>query len=97
LELAGGNGIKTVYDLQSYWTSMAAILASLFSLSEWLKFLLQVYIELTAESSFPGLHGCHDGVTVVLYIDNKLVQKLEKLVLPGGRYSAWLTQFIMQA
>jgi hypothetical protein len=25
------NGIKTVYDLQSYWTSMAAILASLFS------------------------------------------------------------------
>ena len=32
LELvAGGSGIKTVYDLQSYWTSMAAILVSLFS------------------------------------------------------------------
>jgi hypothetical protein len=32
MEVAGGNGIKAVYDLQSYWTSMAAILASLFSL-----------------------------------------------------------------
>jgi hypothetical protein len=47
MELAGENGIKTVYDLQSYWTSMAAILASLFSLTKWLKFLLQIYIELT--------------------------------------------------
>jgi hypothetical protein len=47
MELAGENGIKTVYDLQSYWTSMAAILASLFSLTEWLKFLLQIYLELT--------------------------------------------------
>ena len=47
LELAGENGIKAVYDLQSYWTSMAAILTSLFSLTEWLKFLLQIYIELT--------------------------------------------------
>jgi hypothetical protein len=35
--------MKTVYDLHSYWTSMAAILASLFSLAEWLKFLLQIY------------------------------------------------------
>jgi hypothetical protein len=47
MDLAGESGIKTVYDLQSYWTSMAAILASLFSLTEWLKFLLQIYIELT--------------------------------------------------
>jgi hypothetical protein len=29
MELAWENGIKTVYDLQSYWTSMAAILVSL--------------------------------------------------------------------
>jgi hypothetical protein len=32
-ELAGENGtkgLKAVYDLQSYWTSMAAILTSLF-------------------------------------------------------------------
>jgi hypothetical protein len=27
--IVGKNGIKTVYDLQSYWTSMAAILAFL--------------------------------------------------------------------
>jgi hypothetical protein len=31
LHLAGENGIKTVCDLQSYWTSMAAILTSHFS------------------------------------------------------------------
>jgi hypothetical protein len=49
LDVVVGNGIKTVFDLQSYWTSMAAILASLFSQAEWLKFLLQLYRELTAE------------------------------------------------
>jgi hypothetical protein len=45
--ISGGNGIKTVYDLQSYWTSMPAILASLFSSSEWQKYLLQIYTERT--------------------------------------------------
>jgi hypothetical protein len=39
-------GIKAVYDLQSYWKSMPAILASLFSWAEWLKFLLSIYMEL---------------------------------------------------
>ena len=42
------NGVKAVYNLQNYWTSMAAILASLFSQAEWLKFLLQIYMEVTA-------------------------------------------------
>jgi hypothetical protein len=31
MEFAGKNDIKAVYNLQSYWTSMAVILASLFS------------------------------------------------------------------
>jgi hypothetical protein len=44
VELAGENDSKTIYDLQRYWTSIAAILASLFSLAEWLKFLLQIIL-----------------------------------------------------
>jgi hypothetical protein len=42
MELAGENCIKAVYDLQSYWALMAAILASLFWQAEWLKFSLQI-------------------------------------------------------
>jgi hypothetical protein len=50
-----GHGIKTVYDLDSYWTSISATLASLFSWAERLKFLLQIYIELTGwrRETFP--------------------------------------------
>jgi hypothetical protein len=49
------NGIKTSYDLQSYWTSMvaSAILALIFSYAEWVKFLLQIYIKLTGKNSLP--------------------------------------------
>ena len=51
LELAGENGIKTVYDLQSYWTSMAAILDSLgftFLIDRMTEVLTpDIYIELT--------------------------------------------------
>jgi hypothetical protein len=51
LELAGENGIKTVYDLQSYWTSMAAILVSLgftFLIDRMTEVLTpDIYIELT--------------------------------------------------
>ena len=57
-ELAGENDSKTVYDLHRYWTPMAAILASLFSLAEWLKFSLQTYIELI-DSNWDGPpHSC---------------------------------------
>ena len=59
LELAGENGIKTVYDLQSYWTSMAAILDSLgftFLIDRMTEVLTpDIYIELTVTTSFPGL------------------------------------------
>jgi hypothetical protein len=52
MELAGENGIKTVYDLQSYWTSMAAILDSLgftFLIDRMTEVLTPyIYIELTA-------------------------------------------------
>ena len=51
LELAGENGIKTVYDLQRYWTSMAAILDSLgftFLIDRMTEVLTpDIYIELT--------------------------------------------------
>jgi hypothetical protein len=51
LELAGENGIKTVYDHQSYWTSMAAILDSLgftFLIDRMTEVLTpDIYIELT--------------------------------------------------
>ena len=50
-ELAGESGIKTVYDLQSYWTSMAAILVSLgftFLIDRMTEVLTpDIYIELT--------------------------------------------------
>jgi hypothetical protein len=53
LELAGENGIKTVYDLQSYWTSMAAILVSLgftFLIDRMTEVLTpDIYIELTGK------------------------------------------------
>lgn len=43
LFLAGQNSMKTVYDLHKYSTSIIpATLASLFSLAEWLTFLLQI-------------------------------------------------------
>ena len=49
------NGIKTVYDLQSYWTSMAAILVSLgftFLIDRMTEVLTpDIYIELTATST----------------------------------------------
>jgi hypothetical protein len=52
MELAGENGIKTAYDLQSYWTSMAAILDSLgftFLIDRMTEVLTpDIYIELTA-------------------------------------------------
>ena len=51
MELAGENGIKTVYDLQSYWTSMAAILDSFgftFLIDRMTEVLTpDIYIELT--------------------------------------------------
>ena len=53
MELAGENGIKTVYDLQSYWTSMAAILDSLgftFLIDRMTEVLTpDIYIELTGQ------------------------------------------------
>jgi hypothetical protein len=56
MELAGENGIKTVYDLQSYWTSMAAILASLgftFLIDRMTEVLTpDIYIELTDECRY---------------------------------------------
>ena len=59
LELAGENGIKTVYDLQSYWTSMAAILDSLgftFLIDRMTEVLTpDIYIELTAIGSLAGI------------------------------------------
>jgi hypothetical protein len=59
LELAGENGIKTVYDLQSYWThdwtSMAAILDSLgftFLIDRMTEVLTpDIYIELTGSNT----------------------------------------------
>jgi hypothetical protein len=57
LELAGENGIKTVYDLQSYWTSMAAILDSLgftFLIDRMTEVLTpDIYIELTEYNRLP--------------------------------------------
>ena len=51
MELAGESGIKTVYDLQSYWTSMAAILVSFgftFLIDRMTEVLTpDIYIELT--------------------------------------------------
>ena len=50
MELAGENGIKTVYDLQSYWTSMAALdsLGFTFLIDRMTEVLTpDIYIELT--------------------------------------------------
>ena len=61
LELAGENGIKTVYDLQSYWTSMAAILDSLgftFLIDRMTEVLTpDIYIELTDRPSLDDQWG----------------------------------------
>jgi hypothetical protein len=61
LELAGENGIKTVYDLQSYWTSMAAILDSLgftFLIDRMTEVLTpDIYIELTAPATQPTVES----------------------------------------
>ena len=61
LELAGENGIKTVYDLQSYWTSMAAILDSLgftFLIDRMTEVLTpDIYIELTGKVQSWGQEG----------------------------------------
>jgi hypothetical protein len=43
-EISWGNGIKTVYDLHSYWTSMAAILATLFSLTACTEYYTEVHL-----------------------------------------------------
>ena len=62
MELAGENGIKTVYDLQSYWTSMAAILDSLgftFLIDRMTEVLTpDIYIELTGRTSSGFLYAC---------------------------------------
>jgi hypothetical protein len=42
--ISWGNGIKTVDDLHRYWTSMAAILASLFSLAECTEYYTEVHL-----------------------------------------------------
>ena len=60
MELAGESGIKTVYDLQSYWTSMAAILVSFgftFLIDRMTEVLTpDIYIELTADNFDPSLN-----------------------------------------
>ena len=68
MELAGENGIKTVYDLQSYWTSMAAILDSLgftFLIDRMTEVLTpDIYIELTDQLR---LLASDDGLYTVAF------------------------------
>jgi hypothetical protein len=58
MELAGENCIKTVYDLQSYWTSMAAILASL-----GFTFLIDRMTEVLT----PDIYRAHWSALVTIY------------------------------
>jgi hypothetical protein len=53
MELAGENGIKTVYDLQSYWTSMTAILHGF----TWLYFTF--LIDRMTEVLTPDIYRAH--------------------------------------
>jgi hypothetical protein len=75
LELAGENGIKTVYDLQSYWTSMAAILDSLgftFLIDRMTEVLTpDIYIELTAVNCLRPVNS------IYIYIWNDNIQSFD--------------------
>jgi hypothetical protein len=59
VELAGDNGIKAVYDLQSYWASLAAILASLQTVKSYWASMVAILASLQTVPFRPfGPHQC---------------------------------------